>query len=47
LAALTMMWLGQDQPQRGQWDIILPQFSRAQGLALLFVPLTTVIDGDD
>jgi DHA2 family multidrug resistance protein len=38
----TMIWLGQINLNAGQWDIILPQFLQGAGLALLFVPLTTV-----
>ena len=38
----TMIWLGQINLNAGPWDIILPQFLQGAGLALLFVPLTTV-----
>jgi DHA2 family multidrug resistance protein len=38
----TMLWLGQINLNAGQWDIMLPQFLQGAGMALLFVPLTTV-----
>jgi MFS transporter, DHA2 family, multidrug resistance protein len=38
----TMIWLGQINLNAGPWDIMLPQFLQGAGLALLFVPLTTV-----
>src|SRR5678815_1273586 len=42
VGGVTMIWLGQINLNAGQWDIILPQFLQGAGLALLFVPLTTV-----
>ncbi|MEP6783943.1 MAG: DHA2 family efflux MFS transporter permease subunit, partial [Acidobacteriota bacterium] len=38
----TMIWLGQINLNAGPWDIMVPQFLQGAGLALLFVPLTTV-----
>lgn len=38
----TMLWLGQINLNAGQLDIMLPQFLQGMGMALLFVPLTTV-----
>jgi DHA2 family multidrug resistance protein len=38
----TMLWLGQINLYAGQMDIMLPQFLQGMGMALLFVPLTTV-----
>ena len=38
----TMLWLGQLNLNAGYWDIFWPQFLQGAGLALLFVPLTTV-----
>ena len=38
----TMIWLGQINLNAGPWDIMIPQFLQGAGLALLFVPLTTV-----
>lgn len=38
----TMFWLGQINLNAGPWDIMLPQFLQGAGMALLFVPLTTV-----
>jgi DHA2 family multidrug resistance protein len=42
VGGITMIWLGQINLNAGPWDIILPQFLQGAGLALLFVPLTTV-----
>ena len=42
VGGVTMIWLGQINLNAGPWDIILPQFLQGAGLALLFVPLTTV-----
>jgi DHA2 family multidrug resistance protein len=42
VGGITMIWLGQINLNAGQWDIMLPQFLQGAGLALLFVPLTTV-----
>ena len=38
----TMIWLGQLNLNAGYWDIFWPQFLQGAGMALLFVPLTTV-----
>jgi DHA2 family multidrug resistance protein len=38
----TMWWLGQINLNAGSWDIMIPQFLQGMGMALLFVPLTTV-----
>jgi MFS transporter, DHA2 family, multidrug resistance protein len=38
----TMLWLGQINLNAGQMDIMIPQFLQGMGMALLFVPLTTV-----
>ena len=38
----TLIWMGQLNLQAGYWDIFWPQFLQGAGLALLFVPLTTV-----
>jgi DHA2 family multidrug resistance protein len=38
----TMLWLGQLNLNAGYWDIFWPQFLQGAGMALLFVPLTTV-----
>jgi DHA2 family multidrug resistance protein len=38
----TMWWLGQINLNASQWDIMLPQFLQGAGMALLFVPMTTV-----
>jgi len=38
----TMLWLGSLNLNAGYWDIFWPQFLQGAGLALLFVPLTTV-----
>ena len=37
-----MLWLGQLNLNAGYWDIFWPQFLQGAGMALLFVPLTTV-----
>jgi DHA2 family multidrug resistance protein len=42
VGGITMIWLGQINLNAGYWDIVLPQFLQGAGLALLFVPLTTV-----
>ena len=39
---VTLLWLGQLNLQAGYWDIFWPQFLQGSGMALLFVPLTTV-----
>ena len=38
----TLLWMGQFSLHSGYWDIFWPQFLQGAGLALLFVPLTTV-----
>ncbi len=38
----SMFWLGQLNLQAGYWDIFWPQFVQGTGMALMFVPLTTV-----
>jgi DHA2 family multidrug resistance protein len=38
----TMIWLGQINLNAGYSDIAIPQFLQGAGMALLFVPLTTV-----
>jgi len=42
IGAITMLWLGQINLNANQWDFMLPQFMQGAGMALLFVPLTTV-----
>ena len=42
LGGLTLLWLGQLNLNAGYWDIFWPQFLQGAGMALLFVPLTTV-----
>jgi len=39
---VTLLWLGQLNLNAGYWDIFWPQFLQGAGMALLFVPLTTV-----
>ena len=38
----TLWWLGDLNQNAGYWDIFWPQFIQGAGMALLFVPLTTV-----
>ena len=38
----TLLWLGQLNLNGGYWEIFWPQLLQGAGLALLFVPLTTV-----
>jgi DHA2 family multidrug resistance protein len=38
----TLLWLARLNLQAGYWDIFWPQLIQGGGLALLFVPLTTV-----
>jgi MFS transporter, DHA2 family, multidrug resistance protein len=38
----TLLWLAQLNLQAGYWDIFWPQLIQGGGMALLFVPLTTV-----
>ncbi len=42
IGGLTMIWLGQINLNAGYNDIAIPQFLQGTGMALLFVPLTTV-----
>jgi DHA2 family multidrug resistance protein len=42
VGGFTLLWLGQLNLQAGYWDIFWPQFLQGSGMALLFVPLTTV-----
>lgn len=42
VGGLTMIWLGQINLNAGYSDIAIPQFLQGTGMALLFVPLTTV-----
>ena len=42
IGGVTLMWLGNLNLNAGYWDIFWPQFLQGAGLALLFVPLTTV-----
>ena len=42
VGGITLLWLGQLNLQAGYWDIFWPQFLQGAGMALLFVPLTTV-----
>jgi DHA2 family multidrug resistance protein len=42
VGGLTSIWLGQLNLQAGYWDIFWPQLLQGAGMALLFVPLTTV-----
>jgi DHA2 family multidrug resistance protein len=42
VAGLTLIWLGQLNLQAGYWDIFWPQALQGTGMALTFVPLTTV-----
>src|SRR5215213_6930449 len=42
IGAITMLWLGQINLNASQWHFMMPQFLQGAGMALLFVPLTTV-----
>jgi DHA2 family multidrug resistance protein len=42
VGGFTLLWLGEINLNAGFWDIAWPQFLQGAGLALLFVPLTTV-----
>jgi DHA2 family multidrug resistance protein len=42
VGGVTLLWLGQLNLNAGYWDIFWPQFLQGAGMALLFVPLTTV-----
>ncbi len=39
---ITLLWLSKLNLQAGYWDIFWPQLAQGAGMALLFVPLTTV-----
>jgi DHA2 family multidrug resistance protein len=39
---VTLLWLSRLNLQAGYWDIFWPQLAQGAGMALLFVPLTTV-----
>jgi DHA2 family multidrug resistance protein len=39
---ITLLWLSKLNLQAGYWDIFWPQLLQGAGMALLFVPLTTV-----
>jgi DHA2 family multidrug resistance protein len=42
VGGVTLLWLGQLNLNGGYWEIFWPQLIQGAGLALLFVPLTTV-----
>jgi DHA2 family multidrug resistance protein len=42
VGGVTLLWLGQLNLNAGYWDVFWPQFLQGTGMALLFVPLTTV-----
>ena len=42
VGGVTLLWLGQLNLNAGYWDIFWPQFFQGSGMALMFVPLTTV-----
>jgi DHA2 family multidrug resistance protein len=42
IGGLTLLWLSRLNLQAGYWDIFWPQLLQGGGMALLFVPLTTV-----
>jgi DHA2 family multidrug resistance protein len=42
IGGVTLLWLGQLNLNAGYWDIFWPQFIQGSGMALMFVPLTTV-----
>jgi DHA2 family multidrug resistance protein len=42
IGGATLLWLGQLNLNAGYWDIFWPQLVQGMGLALLFVPLTTI-----
>ncbi|HEX5107462.1 MAG TPA: DHA2 family efflux MFS transporter permease subunit [Vicinamibacterales bacterium] len=42
VGGFTLLWLGEINLDSGFWDLVWPQFLQGAGLALLFVPLTTV-----
>ena len=42
VGGVTLLWMGQLNLNAGYWDLFWPQFIQGSGMALLFVPLTTV-----
>jgi MFS transporter, DHA2 family, multidrug resistance protein len=42
VGGVTLLWLSRLNLQAGYWDIFWPQLLQGAGMALLFVPLTTV-----
>ena len=42
IGGVTLLWMGQLNLHAGYWDLFWPQFIQGAGMALLFVPLTTV-----
>jgi DHA2 family multidrug resistance protein len=42
VGGVTLLWLGELNLNGGYWEIFWPQLIQGAGLALLFVPLTTV-----
>ena len=42
VGGITLLWLGELNLNGGYWEIFWPQLIQGAGLALLFVPLTTV-----
>jgi DHA2 family multidrug resistance protein len=42
IGGTTLLWLSRLNLQAGYWDIFWPQLIQGAGMALLFVPLTTV-----
>jgi len=42
VGGITLLWMGQLNLNAGYWDLFWPQFIQGSGMALLFVPLTTV-----
>jgi DHA2 family multidrug resistance protein len=42
VGGVTLLWLSRLNLQAGYWDIFWPQLIQGAGMALLFVPLTTV-----
>ena len=42
VGGVTLLWLGQLNLNAGYWDVFWPQFLQGVGMALLFIPLTTV-----
>ena len=42
IGGVTLLWLGDLNLNAGYWDFMWPQFLQGAGMALLFVPLTTV-----